>query len=589
MVLAGAVLIALQLGLRAWQLYPSWFYGDDYRLLDDATGTAFDVDYLVEPYDSQFMPLGRALAWLVAEGGHVDWVLAATLTLGLQLLASAACLWMLVTLFGTRWGVVAPLALYLTSALSVPGLMWWAASLNQLPLQAVLFAALATWVRYLRGARWPWLLATLAIVAIGLLAYVKTLLVLGLLAFVVLAYFSSGGPRRRVVAAVQRYWLAAVAAAALGGAFAYYYLTEVPSIFTEASGPIAAELAETMLGTSFPSGVTGGPWRWDVVVPPAAVADPPPVLVHLSWVVIVLLVCVVALRRRRSLRAWALLAGYLGAAYALLLVSRAPYSGGFGGLEFRYLTDVAAVAVVCLGLATMPLLGAVESSQPRERPLLVLAPPRWLVVGLTLTVCVSSLISSTRYVLIWHDDHPASDYMSRAVDGLEGQGELDLVDQVVPIDVVPPQSAPLNTTRQLLPLLVDNVHFPASSPDLVLLDKDGTPHRATIDAEADSPTGPVPGCGWQVRNGGRVTVPVDAEDFEFGWWMQVDYLASADDVMMVRAGATEEEVQVSRGLNTLFVHLDSGFDRVELGGALPGTTLCIDTVVAGPLAPGVEL
>ena len=50
----------------------------------------------------------------------LNWTLAATLTLGVQLLASAACLWMLVTLFGARWGILAPLALYLTSALSLP-------------------------------------------------------------------------------------------------------------------------------------------------------------------------------------------------------------------------------------------------------------------------------------------------------------------------------------------------------------------------------------------------------------------------------------------------------------------------------------
>lgn len=588
-VLAGAVLVALQLGVRAWQLLPSWFYTDDYRLLEDATGTSFTVDYLVSPFDSQFMPLGRALAWVVAGAGHVEWTLAATLTLGVQLASSAACLWMLVTLFGARWGVLAPLGLYLTSALSVPGLMWWAASLNQLPLQAVVFASVAAWVHYLRGSRWPWLVATLLIVAVGLLAYVKTLLVLGVLAFVVLAYFSSGGPRSRVVGAVRRYWPAAVAAAALGGAFIAYYLTEVPSVFKEASGPIAGDLAQTMLGTAFPSGLVGGPWRWDTSNPPAAVADPPAILVNLAWVVIALVVCVVALRRRRSLRAWVLLAAYLGAAYVLLLVSRAPISGGYGGLEYRYLTDVAAVAVLCLALATMPLVGAVESSEARERPLLLLVPPPWLVAGLTAVVCVSSLVSSTLYARVWHTDHPGASFVERAMDGLSGQGELDLANQIVPPDVVSPLSAPLNQTERLLPLLADNVHFPASTASLVILDDSGTPYRAKVDGEVDSPTGPVPGCGWQLRGGSTRTIPMDADVFDFGWWLQIDYLSSADDVMMVRAGESEEEVQVSRGLSTVFVHVDSAFDAVELSGTLPGTTVCVDEVVVGAPEPAGEL
>lgn len=588
MVLTGAVLVALQLGMRAWQLLPSWFYADDYRLLDDATGTPFTVDYLLEPFDSQFMPLGRALAWVVADAGHVEWTVAATLTLGVQLLASAACLWMLVTLFGARWGVLAPLALYLTSALSVPGLMWWAASLNQLPLQAVLFAAVAAWVRYLRGAGPRWLLVTLVAVAIGLLCYVKALLVLGVLAFIVLAYFSSGGSLARVLGAVRRYWPAAVAAALVGGAFTAYYLTEVPSVFEEATGGVAADLAQTMLGTSFPSGLAGGPWRWDTSNAPAAVADPPALMVSLAWVAIVLLVCIVALRRRRSLRAWALLAGYLGAAYVLLLVSRAPLSGGYGGLEFRYLTDVAAVAVLCLGLATMPLLGAVESSEPRELPLLLVAPHPLVVAGLTLLVCASSVVSSARYARVWHDDHPGASYVHTAMEGLEGQGELDLADQVVPPDVVSPLAAPLNTTAKLLPLIADNVHFPSTTPSLVILDESGAPFRAEVDG-VDSPTGPVPGCGWRLRGASTTTIPLDADVFDFGWWIQLDYLASTDDVMMVRAGESEEAVQVSRGLNSAFVHVDSGFDSVELGGTQPDTTVCVDRVVVGTPEPAGEL
>jgi hypothetical protein len=306
-------------------------------------------------------------------------------------------------------------------------------------------------------------------------------------------------------------------------------------------------------------------------------------------VAIALVVCVVALRRRRSLRAWALLAGYLGAAYTLLLVSRAPISGGYGGLEYRYLTDVAAVSVLCLALATMPVLGAVESSEARERPLLLLAPPPWLLAALTLVVCASSLVSSTLYANVWHDDHPGASFVERAMDGLDGEGELDLADQVVPPEVVSPLSAPLNRTERLLPLLVDNVHFPSSTSSLVVLDESGTPFLAEVEDTVESRTGPVPGCGWQLPGGGTRTIPLDADVFDFGWWLQVDYLASADDVMMVRAGESEEEVQVSRGLNSAFVHVDSSFDSVELSGTRPDTTICVDTVVVGAPEPAGEL
>jgi hypothetical protein len=240
----------------------------------------------------------------------------------------------------------------------------------------------------------------------------------------------------------------------------------------------------------------------------------------------------------------------------------------------------------------MPLRGAVESSEARERPLLLLAPPGWLVAGLTVVVCVSSLGSSAYYAHVWHDDHPGADFVARAMDGLDGQGELDLADQVVPPDVVTPLSAPLNSTARLLPLLASNVHFPSSTSSLVVLDEDGTPFRAEVEGEVDSRAGPIPGCGWQLRGGRTTSVPLDGEVFDFGWWMQLDYLASADDVMMVRAGDSEQEVQVSRGLNSVFVHVDGfddSFDEVVLSGTGADTTVCIDRIAVGEPEPAGEL
>ncbi|NGZ99941.1 hypothetical protein G5V59_05965 [Nocardioides sp. W3-2-3] len=47
--------------------------------------------------------------------------------------AALACLWFLLTLFGWRRRTLAVLALYLTTAMTVPAFVWWAAALNQAP------------------------------------------------------------------------------------------------------------------------------------------------------------------------------------------------------------------------------------------------------------------------------------------------------------------------------------------------------------------------------------------------------------------------------------------------------------------------
>ena len=272
---AGALMIVLQLAFRAWSLYPSWFFLDDYNLLNDADGQRLDFGYLLAPYNGHLMPGGRLLAWVVADSGPVNWGLAASFTLGLQATASAAALWMLTTLFGVRWATLAPLAVYLSSAVTVPAMIWWAAALNQVPLQTAFFLAVGAWVRYLRGRRIIWLVWTTCAVLFALLFYVKGVLIFPVLGFLTVAYFSSGSPYQRVMAVLRRDWRAGLVAASLIAGYLTYYFTQVEQIFTSTGGSVVAEIADSMLGTAFATGVLGGPWRWSTLSPPTAYADPP--------------------------------------------------------------------------------------------------------------------------------------------------------------------------------------------------------------------------------------------------------------------------------------------------------------------------
>ena len=134
-------------------------------------------------------------------------------------------------------------------------------------------------------------------------------------------------------------------------------MTTVPQNTT--TQPLSSSLPgilASMLGVAFVSGILGsGHGTGMLSAPPTAYSDTPALLVtRRCWIVLGLVVIYLALRRRRTLRAWALLAGYL-------LVLAGP--GGEQPLQLRlghrspstaHLTDSTCITVLCLSLAITP-------------------------------------------------------------------------------------------------------------------------------------------------------------------------------------------------------------------------------------------
>ena len=395
--------------------------------------------------------------------------------------------------------------------------MWWAASLNQIPLQAVLFAAVGA-----RGsatcatARWPWLLVTLRDrggrpaqlrqgAARARRARVRRA---GLL---LLGRARCRGWSGRCAGTGPR----SCARPSLGGALRRLLPRRgAVGLRARRPGGVAADLAAdhardgvpqrprrraVALGHLEPAGgrrrPAGGPGQ------PRLGRDRPGRR------------CAVALRRRRSLRAWVLLAGYLGAAYVLLLVSRAPISGGYGrpGVPLphrrgrgRRPVPRARARCRCAAPWSPARLASGRCCSSRRRP--------GSSAGLTAVVC-RLLARQLRadYAHVWHDDHPGASFLARAIDGLDGAGRARPRRPGGPARGRHPALRARSTRpRGCCPWSRGNVHFPTSTSSLVVLDEDGTPFRAEVEGDVDSPTGPVPGCGWQVRGGRTLSIPLDA-------------------------------------------------------------------------------
>ncbi len=583
---AAALLIAAATAFDIWALAGGWFYRDDYALLTAAHDQPFGLDYLLQPHDTRLLPGTRLLAWVVAAPG-LSWPVAATLTIALQVAADAAAAWMLIRLFGARWAVLAPLGVYLTTAVTVPATTWWIASINQTPVQISFFVAVGAWVEYLRSRGDRWLALTVAAVAFGLLFFIKTLLVVGVLGYLALAYFATGSPIARFRWVAARYWPAAAAGAVLVGGYLVLAASRVSRGFGEASWAMAGDLAENMLGTAFPTGILGGPWGWSPFALPGSVADPPSWLVHLSWVLLTLLVLYGFLRRERTLRAWGLLALYLAGLLLLLMFSRGPQFGPIIGLEYRYLTDAACAFALTASLAFLPLRGSVEASGARVEPLLALRLSPALWIALVAAVCVSGVLSSAAYVRTWHQGNRSDLYVTTLRRELQAQGAVDLANRALPTGVIPALFAPDNTLRALVPLLSGEARFPDWTSRLTTVADDGTLRRAVIKPARVAERRGRP-CGWLVEEGGR-TIRLGSDLYPWSWWIRIAYLAAEESPVTVVAGGDAVDADILPGLNELFVRIRGSVDSVRLEGLRPGATMCVEAVEVGSAVPGGRL
>ncbi len=189
---------------------------------------------------------------------------------------------------------------------------------------------------------------------IGMHIREKALLVLPILVFISLFYFTHGGPFDRL-RAIRRQAAALLLVLALGLAYLMVYRNLVPSQVAPVTGGLAGDLAARMLGSTLMTGLVGGPWRWDNPSPPNSFADPPAWAVGASWLVVGGVITYVLLRRRRAWPALLLLTGYVAGTYLLVLSGRGAALGAELGSKTRYLADIPIVLGLCVGLAIMSL------------------------------------------------------------------------------------------------------------------------------------------------------------------------------------------------------------------------------------------
>src|SRR3954451_11170947 len=135
----AAVLIAVQLVVRAVLAFRGYFYWDDLILTGRAgTQGLLSPAYLFDDHDGHVMPAAFLVAGGITRIAPLNWIGAAISLVVMQLVASLALLRALHVVLGWRPVLLLPLTFALFTPLSVPAFAWWAAALNSLPMLAAL-------------------------------------------------------------------------------------------------------------------------------------------------------------------------------------------------------------------------------------------------------------------------------------------------------------------------------------------------------------------------------------------------------------------------------------------------------------------
>jgi hypothetical protein len=430
-------------------------------------------------------------------------------------------------------------------------------------------------------------------VAAGLAFYEKTVLVVGLFALVALGWFSTGNTPQRLRGLWDDYRAAVCAFAVLGGGYLACYavlgLDFSPGGSADVSwGPIAWNL----VGLALLPAAVGGPVVWQPLSV-GSLADAPEALLVVSWAVAVGVGYAAHRTRTASKRAWALVGFTLLADVALLASARAGIVGPEIGREYRYQTESAAVLVLALGLAFLPLLGAREQNLPRDQagPPVPAVDDRRLVAAATAVVVVASLVSSVRYVDLWQDRNPTEAYVSHVARALTGspQQPVELVDDGVPQTLLWSFRYPENTYSHLFRPWERHYTFPREAVDdeLHLVDASGDlvpvrlePARRAVPSRAA--TGPA--CPYPAHDG-ALRVRLDGPVIGDGWWVTVDYTARTEVPLRLTAGDEVHRVTLPAGRHTGWFQAAGTFRDVVLADVPAAAGLCVRALALGSARP----
>lgn len=582
----AVALAVLQLLWRGVILLQGWFGEDDFLYQARASRLGLSWDLLFVNYNGQLLPGPLFLSWLAQAVAPLSWGFAVAVVLVLQLAAAWAFWRLLLTVFGRRWEVLLPFALYLASPLTLPAYAWWAAALSGLPMQIGLCLALNAHVRFLRDPHRRHALACAAWTSFALSSTSRGVLIPVAMLGLSLWLLPRTGRRtlRRVLVEQRATWL--LQAGTLAVFAVLYGVAPRDEASSSAALPTTASSVARFFGNAFGQvlapGLLGGPWRWLGLGSPSALAQP---RVALTWTAGVVLLGVVALStaaRRRGAGMWGVLLVYVTLDLALVAVGRGNLLDGALALETHYVADAVPLAYLVLAFMLLPVAG--EASPHRALAWSIAGSRRApVLVGVTAALAVSAAWSSHSFSTERLPRADARRYVETATQSLRSApADARVFDEQVPSRVM--NNLFGSNSRQSLvfsPVLTGRERARLFAPfpeNPLLLDDSGRLVPLQLRGTRTLP-GPTTGCGFVVPD--AVTdLPLASPVFDFDWVVRVGYLAPEAGRLRLSVGTGTAVIPLQRGLHQVFFRMRASGEHVR-AQVLGSRPVCIDRVEIG--------
>ncbi|SNT63946.1 hypothetical protein SAMN05421812_11641 [Asanoa hainanensis] len=581
----AAGLITVSLLWRASITSRGYLTFDDFPLLSRADAASIGPDYLLTLFNNHFMPAGQLLTWVVHRLTEFQYWPYATLMLAAQALVSVLLYRLLLLMLPNGPLLLAPLALFLFTPLTLEASSWWAVAVNVLPMQLAMVLATGAFVRYQRGGGRRHLVTLAAAIVLGLVFFEKSLLIVAFVALFAVFVYSPGGPVRAVVGAARRWWPAWLTLTVVSLLFLALYLSQATSSLRQpaSANEVFTFLRQLTTFTVIP-GLLGGPWRWLDGADGAPLTAPPEAATWVALAVFAALVALtVVLRGSLATRAWLLLLSYVALDAALLGATRlgSVFSGVAGAVP-RYVGEVAVVAAICLGVALCGLKSEAEQpqKQPQWRPVF-----GYLVPPVAILFLVSCFWSGQGYGDDWAIK-AGRDYLNTARADLAAAAPGTVfMDQPVPEAVVGPLSAPYNLQSRFFAPLDQDPTFVTQARNLWIFDQAGHIRPAWVAGTHGAP-GPEQGCGYRVTGDQPTTLRLEKSVGDYWYAARIAYISDRDATATVRLGAGHEhQFDVHRGLNAIFLLLDGGGSELTMKLGDPAANICTNEIDVGSVVP----